>query len=186
MYSKGIASTQDYDSSNTKLTTFDSENKSAKAKFNELSASVKRLEAEVEEDELNLSYTKIYASQDGKITNRSVEQGNFVQTAQPLFAIAQEDVWVVANFKETQVANMKKGQPVTIKVDAYGNKKFSGKVDSLQMASGAKASLFPPQNAVGSYVKIVQSIPVKITFDTPIDDFTIVPGMSVVPKVKVK
>lgn len=186
MYSKGIASTQDYDSSKTKLTTLDSENKSAKAKFDELSASVKRLEAEVEEDELNLSYTKIYASQDGKITNRSVEQGNFVQTAQPLFAIAQEDVWVVANFKETQVANMKKGQPVTIKVDAYGNKKFSGKVDSLQMASGAKASLFPPENAVGSYVKIVQRIPVKIIFTEDISKYNIIPGMSVVPTVKVK
>lgn len=162
------------------------ENKSAKARYDELSASIKKLEAEVEEDELNLSYTKIYASQDGKITHRTVEQGNYVQTAQPMFAIAQDDVWVVANFKETQVANMKKGQPVKIKIDAYGHKKFNGQVDSLQMASGAKASLFPPENAVGSYVKIVQRIPVKIIFTDDISNYNIIPGMSVVPTVKVK
>ena len=186
MYAKGIASTQDYDSAKTKLTTLESESKSAKAKYDELQASIKRLEAEVEENELNLSYTKIYATQDGKITHRTVEQGNYVQIAQPLFAIAQDDVWVVANFKETQVANMKKGQSVKIKIDAYGHKKFNGQVDSIQMASGAKASLFPPENAVGSYVKIVQRIPVKIIFTEDISKYNIVPGMSVVPTVKVK
>lgn len=186
MYAKGIASTQDYDSAKTKLTTAQAENKSAKAKFDELTASIKKLEAEVEEDELNLSYTKVYAATSGKITHRTVEQGNYVQVAQPLFAIAQDDVWVVANFKETQVANMKKGQPVKIKIDAYGHKKFNGEVDSLQMASGAKASLFPPENAVGSYVKIVQRIPVKILFTDDISGYNVIPGMSVVPTVKVK
>lgn len=186
MYSKGIASTQDYDSAKTKLTTAQAENKSAKARFDELSATIKKLEAEVEENELNLTYTKIYATQDGKITHRTVEQGNYVQVAQPLFAIAQDNVWIVANFKETQVANMKKGQPVKIKIDAFGHKKFNGKVDSLQMASGAKASLFPPENAVGSYVKIVQRIPVKIVFTDDITGLNVIPGMSVVPTVKVK
>lgn len=186
MYSKGITSNQDYDSAKTKLTTAQAENKSAKARFDELSATIKKLEAEVEENELNLTYTKIYATQDGKITHRTVEQGNYVQVAQPLFAIAQDNVWVVANFKETQVANMKKGQPVKIKIDAFGHKKFNGKVDSLQMASGAKASLFPPENAVGSYVKIVQRIPVKIVFTDDITGLNVIPGMSVVPTVKVK
>ena len=186
MYSKGISSTQDYDEAKTKLTTAQAENKSAVAKYEELKASIKKLEAEVEENELNLSYTKIYASQDGKITHRTVEQGNYVQIAQPLFAIAQDDVWIVANFKETQVANMKKGQSVKIKIDAFGRKKFNGKVDSIQMASGAKASLFPPENAVGSYVKIVQRIPVKIIFTDDISEMNIIPGMSVVPTVKVK
>lgn len=186
MYSKGISSTQDYDEAKTKLTTAQMENKSAVAKYEELKASIKKLQAEVEENELNLSYTKIYASQDGKITHRTVEQGNYVQTAQPLFAIAQDDVWIVANFKETQVANMKKGQSVKIKIDAFGHKKFNGKVDSIQMASGAKASLFPPENAVGSYVKIVQRIPVKIVFTDDISQMNIIPGMSVVPTVKVK
>ena len=186
MFAKGIASTQDYDSSKTKLTAAQSNSNSSKAKYDEITASIKKLEAEVEEDELNLSYTKIYAAQDGKITHRTVEQGNYVQIAQPMFAIAQDDVWVVANFKETQVANMKKGQPVTIKIDAYGGRKFNGVVDSLQMASGAKASLFPPENAVGSYVKIVQRIPVKITFTDDITGLNVIPGMSVVPTVKVK
>lgn len=185
-YQKGISSTQDYDSAKTKLTTTDSENRSAKAKSDELKATIKRLEAEVEENKLNLSYTRIYAPQDGKITNRTVELGNYVQVAQPLFSIAKDNVWVVANYKETQVANMKKGQKVKIKVDAYGRKVFNGKIDSIQMASGAKASLFPPENAVGSYVKIVQRIPVKILFTDDISKYNIVPGMSVVPTVKVK
>ena len=185
-YQKGISSTQDYDSAKTKLTTTDSENKSAKSKSDELKATIKRLEAEVEENKLNLSYTRIYAPQDGKITNRTVELGNYVQVAQPLFSIAKDNVWVVANYKETQVANMKKGQKVKIKVDAYGRKVFNGKIDSIQMASGAKASLFPPENAVGSYVKIVQRIPVKILFTDDISKYNIVPGMSVVPTVKVK
>ena len=186
MHSKGIASTQDYEASQTKLTQAKSNNSSAKAKYDEITASIKKLEAEVEQDELNLSYTKIYAVQDGKVTHRTVEEGNYVQIAQPLFAIAQDDVWVVANFKETQIANMKKGQKVKIKIDAYGNKKFNGVVDSLQMASGAKASLFPPENAVGSYVKIVQRIPVKILFTDDISGYNIIPGMSAVPTVKVK
>lgn len=186
MFSKGISSKQDYESSQNKLTAALSNSNASKAQFDEISASIKRLEAEVEQAKLDLSYTKIYASEDGKITHRTVEQGNYVQVAQPMFAIAQDNVWVVANFKETQVANMKKGQPVTIKIDAYGHKKFKGEVDSLQMASGAKASLFPPENAVGSYVKIVQRIPVKIIFTEDIEGFNIIPGMSVVPTVKVK
>lgn len=186
MFSKGIASVQDYDLAKTKLTTATSENKSAKAKYDELTATIKKLEAEVEEDELNLSYTKIYAVQGGKITHKTVEEGNYIQVAQPLFSIVKDDVWVVANFKETQVANMKKGQAVKIKIDAFGHKTFNGKVDSIQMASGAKASLFPPENAVGSYVKIVQRIPVKIVFTDDISGLNIIPGMSVVPTVKVK
>lgn len=186
MYNKGIASTQDYEAAKTKLTAAQAENKAAQAKYQELTGSVKKLEAEVEENELNLSYTKVYALQDGKITNRNVEKGNYVQIAQPLFSIVQDEVWIVANFKETQVADMKKGQPVTIKIDAFGHKKFNGVVDSLQMASGAKASLFPPENAVGSYVKIVQRIPVKILFTDDISGLNIIPGMSAVPTVKVK
>lgn len=186
MFYKGIASKQDYDSSLNKLTSAQSGSNAAKAMYDEISASIKRLEAEVEQDELNLSYTKIYAPEEGLITNRSVEQGNYVQVAQPMFAIVPEKMWVVANFKETQLANMKPGQPVEIKIDTYRGKKFQGKVDSIQRASGAKASLFPPENAVGSYVKIVQRVPVKIVFTEDISKYNIVPGMSVVPEVKVK
>lgn len=179
MLEKGISSKQDFDNSRNNLT-------SAESSIEEISAMIKRLEAEVEQAKLDLSYTKIYATEDGKITHRTVEQGNYVQVAQPMFALVPNKVWVVANFKETQVANMKKGQPVKIKIDAYGGRKFKGEVDSLQMASGAKASLFPPENAVGSYVKIVQRIPVKIVFTEDVSDFNVIPGMSVVPTVKVK
>lgn len=186
MYEKGISSKQDFESSQTGLTAAKANDNSAKSKEEEISATIKRLEAEIEQDKLNLSYTKIYAPEDGRITHRSVEQGNYIQTAQPLFSIVPQNVWIVANFKETQVADMKKGQPVKIKIDAYGHKTFNGKVDSLQMASGAKASLFPPENAVGSYVKIVQRIPVKIVFTDDISGYNIIPGMSVVPTVKVK
>lgn len=186
MYEKGISSKQDWEASLNKLTNAKSASNSAMAQLNEIRSAIKKLEAEVEQDELNLSYTKIYAPKDGKITNRTVEQGNYVQIAQPLFAIVPEKMWVVANFKETQLANMKPNQPVTIKIDTYPNKKFSGKVDSIQRSTGAKASLFPPENAVGSYVKIVQRVPVKIIFTEDISQYNIVPGMSVVPKVKVK
>lgn len=186
MYNKGISSKQDYDSSRNNLTAAQTNSNSAKSKHDEISASIKKLEAQLEQARLNLSYTKIYAPEDGKITNRSVEQGNYVQTAQPLFSIVPHKVWVVANFKETQVANMEKGQKVKIKIDAFPNRKFNGVVDSIQMASGAKASLFPPENAVGSYVKIVQRIPVKILFTDDISNLNIIPGMSVVPVVKVK
>ena len=137
---------------------------------------------------LDLSYTKIYAPQSGTVSSRRVEKGMWVSAGSPLFTLVPEEVWVVANFKENQLTYMKPGQPVEIKVDTYPNKRFKGKIDSIQRASGAKSSLFPPENAVGSFVKIVQRIPVKIVFTEKIDpeQYNIVPGMSVVPKVKVK
>lgn len=186
MHEKGIASQQDFDASKTKLTAAQSLNNSAIAKHDEIAASIKKLEAEVEENKLNLSYTKIYATEDGLVTNRTVEQGNYIQIAQPLFAIVPEKMWIVANFKETQLANMKKGQSVKIKIDTYGSRKFIGEVDSIQRSTGSRQSLFPPENAVGSYVKIVQRVPVKIIFKEDISGLNIVPGMSVVPEVKVK
>ena len=138
--------------------------------------------------ELDLSYTKIYAPQSGTVSSRRVEKGMYVNVGTPLFTLVPEKVWVVANFKENQLRHMKKGQKVDIKVDTYPNKVFKGEIDSIQRASGAKSSLFPPENAVGSFVKIVQRIPVKIIFTEEIDpeEYNIVPGMSVVPKVKVK
>ena len=151
-------------------------------------ADLKVLKAMKDQAELNLGYTQIKAPRDGVVTNKNVEKGAYVQVGQPLFAIVPDEVWVVANFKESQVGNMKPGQPVDIKIDAYPKKVFKGKIDSIQRASGAKASLFPPENAVGSFVKIVQRIPVKIVFTEEIDSnkYTIVSGMSVIPKVRVK
>ncbi len=151
-------------------------------------AEIKELKASRDQAKLNLSYTKIYAPQDGTVSSRKVEEGMYVNVGSPLFTIVPDDVWIVANFKENQLRHMKAGQIVEIKIDTYPDKKFKGKIDSIQRSSGAKSSMFPPENAVGSFVKIVQRIPVKIVFDEPIDKniYNIVPGMSVVPKVKVK
>lgn len=160
--------------------------KSASAKKNSQDAEIKKLMAEVEQAKLNLSYTTLVSPVDGTITNKNIEIGNYVNAKNPILTIVPDDVYVIANFKETQVARMKKGQKVIIKIDTYGNKKFKGEVDSIQKASGAKASLFPPENAVGSYVKVVQRIPVKIIFTQDISKYNIIPGMSVVPKVKIR
>ncbi len=151
-------------------------------------ANLKSLKAKRDKAELDLRNTEVIAPQSGIVTNKKAEKGAYVGTGSPLFVIVPDEVWVVANYKESQVGNMREGQPVEIKIDAYPDKVFKGKIDSIQRASGAKSSLFPPENAVGSFVKIVQRIPVKIVFDEPIDSskYTIVAGMSVVPKVKVK
>ena len=151
-------------------------------------ANIKELKAQRDLAKLNLSYTKIYAPQDGTVSSRRVEEGMYVNVGSPLFTIVPDDIWVVANFKENQLRHMKVGQSVEIKVDTYPDKKFKGKIDSIQRSSGAKSSMFPPENAVGSFVKIVQRIPVKIVFTEDIDKntYNVVPGMSVVPKVKVK
>lgn len=200
MYKTGVVSKQDYDrsskdlevstsnfqSSSNRANAMKSELKSTIAKSQSVQAEIKRLQAEVEQAELNLSYTKIYAPADGLISSRTVEQGNYVQIGQPLFAVVPQQMWIVANFKENQLTNMHKGQKVTVAIDTYPGKKFKAHVDSIQRATGAKSSLFPPENAVGSYVKIVQRIPVKIVFDEDYLKYNIVPGMSVVPKVKIK
>ena len=200
LYKDGIVSKQAYEKSKTALEVaeadFNASNENSiaakhalesnKAKTEADEALIERLEAEVEQAKLNLKYTKIYAPQAGKIAARSVEKGNYVNIGQPLMNIVPNQVWVVANFKEIQLTHMKDGQPVKIKVDTYPNKRFKGHVDSIQRATGAKSSLFPPENAVGSYVKIVQRVPVKIVFDEDISNYNIVPGMSVVPKVKIR
>ena len=146
------------------------------------------LKAQKRAAELALEYTDILAPIDGTVSNKKVEVGMMVQPGSPLFVIVPHDVWVVANYKETQLTKMKEGMDVDIKIDTYPDKVFKGKVDSIQRSSGAKASLFPPENAVGSFVKIVQRIPVKIVFTEKIDpkEYSIIPGMSVVPKVKIR
>ena len=151
-------------------------------------ADLKEAKALKDQTELNLSYTNIYAPQSGTVSNRRVEKGMYVNVGTPLFVIVPHDVWVVANFKENQLRHMKPGQEVDIKIDTYPDHVFKGKIDSIQRASGAKSSLFPPENAVGSFVKIVQRIPVKIVFTEKVDpnEYNIIPGMSVVPKVRVK
>lgn len=141
----------------------------------------------LDQDELNLSYTKLTAPENGRITKKSVEPGAFVQVGQTLLCVVPANVWVTANFKETQLTHMQPGQKVTIKVDAYPGRKFEGHVDSIQSGTGERFSVLPPENATGNYVKVVQRIPVKILIDTPPDPaFRLAPGMSVVPSVRVK
>jgi membrane fusion protein (multidrug efflux system) len=159
----------------------------SKAGVETAAAAAQQAEARVQQAELNLSYTKIIAPLDARVTARSVQPGNYIQPGQQLMALVPTNVWVTANFKETQLTWMKPGQPVELSVDAYPGRKFKGKVDSLQAGSGARFSLLPPENAVGNYVKVVQRVPVKIVFDEPLPPgLDIAPGMSAEPKVKVK
>jgi len=150
-------------------------------------ADVQRAEADVQQAELNRSYADISAPEDGWVTHRGVEEGEYVQVGQALLAVVQPNPWVTANFKETQLRDMKPGQPVWIRVDAFPQKEFKGHVDSIQAGTGAHFSLLPPENAVGNYVKVVQRVPVKIVFDEDQGPNFMLPlGASVVPKVKVR
>jgi membrane fusion protein (multidrug efflux system) len=140
--------------------------------------------AALDQAQLNLQYTKITAPVAGVVSDRTVEVGQNVAPGQELMkVIPLNDVWITADFKETQLREMKVGQPVTIEVDANG-RKYRGKVDSIAGASGARFSLLPPENATGNYVKVVQRIPVKIVLDPgENNDQSLRPGMSVEPKV---
>ena len=135
---------------------------------------------------LRLSYTKIYAPTDGRVTRKNVEPGSSVQTGATLLAIVPSDTWVVANFKETQLDDMRPGQPVDIHVDAYPSLDLHGRVESIQSGTGSRFSLLPSENATGNFVKVVQRVPVKIFItDLPKDAPELTPGMSVVPTVHV-
>ena len=150
-------------------------------------AAVKLGQARVQQAELNLSYTTIIAPVDGRVTARTVGPGNYVQPGQGLLALVPRYVWVTANFKETQLTDMRPGQPAQLRLDAYPNYTLKGHVDSLQAGTGARFSLLPPENAVGNFVKVVQRVPVKIVFDGPLPKgLDIAPGLSVTPRVKVR
>jgi membrane fusion protein (multidrug efflux system) len=150
-------------------------------------AQIQQKQAALAQAEINLGYTTVRAPVSGLVSERSMEPGQTVSHGQPLMAIVPlEDVWVTANFKESQLKNMHPGQPVEIEVDAYG-KKFKGHVDSIAAATGARFSLLPPENATGNYVKVVQRVPVKIYFEKGQDpNHLLRPGMSVTPTVIVK
>jgi membrane fusion protein (multidrug efflux system) len=134
------------------------------SKAGQAEATIMQAKAQYEQAQLNLSYTKIYAPYAGIITKKNVEVGQNASVGQSLMTLVSlDDVWVIANFKETQLRHMHSGQPVKIKVDAYG-KKYSGKVTQIGGATGSTLSLFPPENATGNYVKVVQRVPVRIDF----------------------
>ena len=147
-------------------------------------AQAQQKKAELDQAILNLQYTRIMAPVSGIVSNRTVEVGQNVSSGQQLMKIINlDDIWVTANFKETQLREMRPGQPATIAVDAYG-RKYKGHVESIAGASGALFSLLPPENATGNYVKVVQRLPVKITFDAgETREHLLRPGMSVEPKV---
>ena len=160
---------------------------SAQAAFANAEAQIKLAAADLQTAELNLSYTRIDAPIAGRVTHRAVNPGDYLQVGQNIMALVPQNVYVVANFKETQLRNMRPGQPATITVTAYPGKAFSGHVDSIQAGSGARFSLLPPENAVGNFVKVVQRVPVKILFNGLSETNRVLgPGMSVVPSVRVR
>jgi membrane fusion protein, multidrug efflux system len=149
---------------------------------------VKQREETRKAEDLKKSYTKIYAPADGYITKKSVENGNQIQPGQPLMAVVPlDDIWVVANYKETQIENVKPGQKAKIKVDTYPDRDFEGTVQSIMAGTGSIFSLFPPENATGNYVKVVQRVPIKIVLKEGTDPNHILRvGMSVEPTIITK
>jgi membrane fusion protein, multidrug efflux system len=160
------------------------------AKANAALADVKQAQAKVDQAQLNLSYTHITAPTTGIVNKKNVQVGANLSIGQDVLTIIPlTNLWVTANFKETQLSKMKPGQQVTLKVDALGGRKFHGKVTQIGGATGSKLSLFPPENATGNYVKVVQRIPVRIDFTNlqqENGDYALRPGMSVTPDVEVK
>ena len=159
----------------------------ADAEVGQLTGQVQQAQARLDQANLNLSWTVVRAPQDGWITKRNVEVGSYVVPGQSLFSIVSPEVWVTANFKETQLDRIRPGQPVDIAIDAYPHLALKGRVDSIQLGSGSKFTAFPPENATGNFVKIVQRVPVKITIESGLDPKLPLPlGVSVVPTVKLK
>lgn len=150
-------------------------------------SSVAEAKAALATAELNLSWTRVTAPQDGWVTHRNVNQGDYVQQAQQILSVVSPEVWITANFKETQLARMRTGQHVKIGIDAYPSLKLRGHVDGIQSGSGSRFTAFPPENATGNYVKIVQRVPVKIVIDSGLDPTLPLPlGLSVSPTVELK
>jgi membrane fusion protein, multidrug efflux system len=139
------------------------------AQYVTAAAEQKQAEAQAQQAELQLSYTKIFAPFDGRVTKKSVEPGNYVQPGQTLFSLVLPDVWIVANFKETQLKRMQVGQSVLVSVDAVPGRDFKAHVESFQVGTGSRFTMLPPENATGNFVKVVQRVPVKIVFDEPED-----------------
>jgi membrane fusion protein (multidrug efflux system) len=151
----------------------------ARAKAEAARAQVASAKAERDLAALELSYTKIYAPHDGVLSKKSVNEGQTVSAGQSVVQLVTSDLWITANFKETQLAAMHIGQPASFTVDAMPNKELHGEVQSFSGATGARFTLLPPDNASGNYVKVVQRIPVRIRVNSPVEGLGIVPGMSV-------
>ncbi|MBD2491152.1 HlyD family secretion protein [Aulosira sp. FACHB-615] len=160
-----------------------------RSQYEAAKAAIAQAEASLKDAQLQLSYTNVTAPSAGRVGKKTVEIGNRIQAGTPLMAIVDNENWVVANFKETQLERMRPGQPVEVKLDAFPHHTFSGKVDSISPASGAQFALLPPDNATGNFTKVVQRIPVKIVLDQKSIqgyDSRITPGMSAEVSVEVK
>jgi membrane fusion protein (multidrug efflux system) len=194
LYGKGAISKERYEKTKTGYDVTLAEVKASREQMRQTessvasqASSVTAKEARLKTEQLNVGYTMIYAPADGRITKKNVEKGNQVQPGQPLMAVVPlDDVWVVANYKETQLKKVRPGQKVKIKVDTYSGETFTGKVDSIMAGTGSAFSLFPPENATGNYVKVVQRVPVKIVLDRKDMAGILRVGMSVVPTVLVE
>ncbi|MGB4864776.1 MAG: efflux RND transporter periplasmic adaptor subunit, partial [Hyphomicrobium sp.] len=149
-------------------------------------ANVAQAKAAVAQAELNVSHATVFAAQRGRVVQLSAANGQLAQVGQALMIFVPDHLWVIANFKETQITDMRPGQPVDVVIDAYPDRKFHGHVESIQPGSGTAFSLLPAENATGNFVKVTQRIPVKIALDDVPDDIALGPGMSVYPEVRVR
>lgn len=184
---QGAVTTQVLEHSQAAATSAQAGLNAAEKRLASLHAKTVEAQVDVRQARLQLSYTKISAPTAGRVTQKRVEEGMFVNIGQPLLAIVPDEMYVVANFKETQLTHMHPGQPVAVTVDAYPGVVFNAHVDSIQAGTGAAFSLFPPENATGNFVKVVQRVPVKIVFDEPPDpNHRLALGMSVTPKVRIR
>jgi membrane fusion protein, multidrug efflux system len=156
-----------------------------KAQHNSAVANLAQAKAQRDQAKLNLSYTTVTAAEPGRVVNLSAAVGQFAQPGTSLTMFVPDEIWVTANFKETQLDRMRRGDPVTLEIDAYPERTIRGHVDSVQPGSGTAFSLLPAQNATGNYVKIVQRVPVKLIMDNTPTDVALGPGMSVVPTVRI-
>jgi membrane fusion protein, multidrug efflux system len=175
------------ESASKKIASQEAQVRLVSAQYVTAAAEEKQAETQVQQAELQLSYTRIFAPFDGRVTKKSVEPGNYVQPGQTLFSLVPPEVWVVANFKETQLRRMRVGQPVSVRADAVPGRDFRAHVESVQVGTGSRFTLLPPENATGNFVKVVQRVPVKIVFDEPEAELErLWAGESVEPKVDVR
>jgi len=160
--------------------------KTLEAQLRSAQASLQQAQAQLDQARLNLQYTSVTAAQSGRVVKLSGAVGTFATSGQSLMMFVPDEVWVVANYKETQLADMRPGQQVELRIDAYPGRKLTGHVDSVQPGSGTAFSLLPAENATGNFVKVVQRVPVKIVLDGWPAELPIGPGLSVVPRVRVR
>lgn len=160
--------------------------KTLQAQLEGAQAQLGQAQAQLDQAKLNLQYTSVAAAQSGRVVKLSGAKGTFVTAGQSLMMFVPDEIWIVANYKETQLGDMRPGQPVEIRIDAYPGRKLTGHVESVQPGSGTAFSLLPAENATGNYVKVVQRVPVKIVVDSWPADLPVGPGMSVVPWTRVR